>query len=429
MPVIEQEEISRPSEDIRDIITTPPSWILRWGISIFFVVLIVIISLSSIIKYPDIIKTTLIINSSNSPKPVVSKVTGKLIKILVTDAQNVKKNAPLAFLESTAAHEDVLMLLKNLQIIQRQLLNDEEPTLSWVNTPVTLQLGEIQSSYQNFFQSYLTYKASITDGYYLKERVYLQKDLRTILKKKKQLIAQQTLQQKTVELAGAQFEMHKKLAEQKVEAKMELKREEMAYIQQKYPLEQINTAIIDNSSAYETKEKEILELNNQINEEKSKFLQSINSFISEVEGWKNKYILYASQDGKLSFAGTIQENQTVTVGEEIFYIDPGDGNFFGEMAIPQYNMGKVRKGQRVLVKLISYPFEEYGIIRGNISYVADIPFNDSIFVSHVSFKSDAYLELKRPITLKNGMRANAEIITEDASLIERVSRSIIKVLR
>jgi hypothetical protein len=30
----------------------------------------------------------------------------------------------------------------------------------------------------------------------------------------------------------------------------------------------------------------------------------------------------------------------------------------------QNNMGKVKEGQEVLVKLKSYPFEEYGMIRG-----------------------------------------------------------------
>jgi HlyD family secretion protein len=32
------------------------------------------------------------------------------------------------------------------------------------------------------------------------------------------------------------------------------------------------------------------------------------------------------------------------------------------MAIPQDNMGKVKTGQEVLVKLKSYPYEEYGIL-------------------------------------------------------------------
>jgi len=48
------------------------------------------------------------------------------------------------------------------------------------------------------------------------------------------------------------------------------------------------------------KQKEILELNNQVEEEKAKFLQSLNSLISMAEDWKSKYVLTASQPGKLS---------------------------------------------------------------------------------------------------------------------------------
>lgn len=429
MPSIYEEELSPHTEEMQDIITAPPAWILRWGISLFFGILLLIVGLSFIIRYPDIVRTELIINSTNSPKPVISKVSGKIIKVLVTEGQEVKKGQQLAYLESTARHEDVLRFLDSLKHLQGLLFKQQVLTSNWFDNPGSLQLGELQNSYQSFYQSYLTYKASISKGFYLQKRSYLQKDLQTSLAQRKQLIVQKDLQQQEYELAKQEYEMHKKLAEQKVEAQMELKREEGIFISKKYPLEQTQTALIENASGYSGKEKEILELDNQINEERSKFFQALNSLISEAESWKSNYVLTASQSGRLSIAGIIQENQFVKVNQELFYINPGNGNFFGEIAIPQYNMGKIKNGEEVLVKLKSYPFEEYGMMRGHISYVADIPYRDSVFFARVSFKNTAFSESKKPIVLKNGMTATAEIITEDASLMGRLSRSIIKMLK
>lgn len=100
----------------------------------------------------------------------------------------------------------------------------------------------------------------------------------------------------------------------------------------------------------------------------------------------------------------------------------------GEMTIPPASMGKIKEGQEVLIKLSGYPFEEYGMIRGRISYIADVPYRDSIFMSKVDFKAGNFSDLKRPIHLKPGMTADAEIITENATMIQRLSRSIIKII-
>jgi len=87
-----------------------------------------------------------------------------------------------------------------------------------------------------------------------------------------------------------------------------------------------------------------------------------------------RYILSASQAGKFTYVSIVQENQVFTAGQEVFYVNPGSEEFFDEMAIPQNNMGKVNEGQKVLVKLKSYPYEEYGMLTGTISYINEVPY-------------------------------------------------------
>jgi len=418
-------EQARHSEDMQDIITAVPSWLLRWGFIIFFGILVLIIGLASFINYPDIINAQLKIDSPNSPKPVVVKVSGKLVKLLVTENETVKAGQPLAYIESTGSHQKVLMLLSNLEEIQKRLLQNKPLNSSLFNGADNLQFGELQSAYQVFFQEYLTYKSSIDNGFLLKKKIYLQKDL-SYLVKQQQLNNQKAIEQRDFSFAGDEYEMDEKFTQRKVETQAELRQEESTYLAKKSPMVKTESAILTGDNNFAAKQIEILELDNQVQEEKGKFLQALNSLISTAEDWKSKYILSASQSGKVSFAGIIQENQILAAYQEVFYINPGNEEFFGEMAISQSNMGKVREGQQVLVKLKSYPFEEYGMIRGKITHIADVPFKDSVFISRVDFKIKNSSDLKKPIHLKSGMTADAEIITQDATILQRISRSLIK---
>lgn len=90
MPIEETIDV-RNSEEIEDIIEAVPTWILRWGITVVFSILISIIILAAFIQYPDIVKTPLKISSMNAPKTVVARQEGKLVKLLAVNGEEVKK--------------------------------------------------------------------------------------------------------------------------------------------------------------------------------------------------------------------------------------------------------------------------------------------------------------------------------------------------
>jgi len=431
MPAILTEEndiATRHSDEVQDIITKVPSWLLRWGITLFFGILSLIVLLSALIRYPDIVNAPLTIDSPNSPKPVVAKIPGKLVKLLVKENETVNAGQPLAYLESTASHEKVLNLLANLKNLQQLVLQNKPVNTALFNEADNVQFGELQSAYQQFYQEYLAYKSSVNNGFFIQKRAYLQKDLAYLSQQQQQLKAEKTIEQKDFDIESDEYAMHKKLEEQKVETPAELRQEESKLLAKKSPLVQTESSLITNDNSYAAKQSDILELDNQLQQEKAKFVQALNSLISSAEDWKSKYVLTASQSGKVSFAGIVQENQVLAPNQEVFYVNPGNEQFFGEMTIPQSSMGKVREGQEVLVKLKSYPFEEYGMIRGRIKYIADVPYKDSVYISKVDFKINKFSDLKRPIHLKQGMTADAGIITQNATVMQRLGRSIFKVI-
>lgn len=413
------------SEEVQEIITAVPSWILRRGITLIFGILLTIVLASAFIQYPDVVKTNLKVNSLNAPKAVFVKQTGKLLSLLVTEGAIVRQNQPLAFMESTGNHNDVLKLHDILTRITNELnATDIAPNLLVKG----LNLGELQGAYQSFYQQYLQYVSAQNGGYYLNRKQFLQRDLKEIEKLKDQIIEQQKIQEKEFANVAHEFEAYKKLYQKNVISTSEFKQQENKYLAGRYPLQQSTTALLNNNTSFAAKQKEILELEHTIQDERAKFVQSLSNMLTETDAWVNQYILRAPVDGRVSYAGIIQENQTLNTGQEVFMINPANTDFFGEVYIPQYNMGKVRIGQRTLVKMRSFPFEQYGLIRGEVNYISDVAFKDSVFIAKIGFERFDNKDPDHKIALKNGMKADAEIITEESSLLQRFIRNITKML-
>lgn len=416
----------RNSEEVNEIITAVPSWIVRSGITVIFVVIAGIVSLSAFIEYPDIVKTSLKVNSLNAPKDVIARQSGKLIRLLVKENQVVKYKQPLAYLESTASHIDILRLSEKLKFLRSAVVSEQTPTE--VIVPEGLNLGELQPAYQTFYQSYLQFINTLKGGHYLKQKAFLQKGLTEINKLKQNIISQKEVEQMQFANAEQRYQAYKKLMDKGVISVNEFKQEEDKYFSSKYPLQQTTTELLNNNSSYLAKQKEILDLENTIAEQKAKYIQALNAIINDTDVWIMKFVLSASVGGTVSFAGIIQENQNVNINDELFTINPGNTDFFGQVQIPQYNMGKIRAGQRVLVKLRSYPFEEYGLIKGKLTHLSDVALKDSVFTGKIEFEHYENKDPDRKIRLKNGMMADAEIITEESSLLQRFTRNIRKML-
>jgi HlyD family secretion protein len=428
MPV-ETQNVSTSSDELNYIITTPPKWIVRWGITILITIIISIFTIAYLIRFPDVIKTTLTLVAHNSPKPVVAKTSGNLVKLLVRNRERVVANQPLAYLESTASHEEILTLVKELQRIQHDLLLNHDGTVRRVQAPLNAHLGELQGSYQQFHQAYLAYSASIENGFFQKKKQFLQKDLHNIYQQKEQAIQQQQLLAKDYTISKNEYAIKKLLVDQKVEAPADLKTMESKLLSKEYPLQQSKGALLQNEASALLKEREILEIENQVREEKLNYIQSLNTLLSQAEAWCTKFVLRAPSGGTVFYTGMIQENQFVASDTEVFYVDPGSSTYYGEMNIPQFNMGKVEIGQRVLVKLASYPYERFGMLEGRIESLANVPNKDGSFEARAIVFPAATTGNASMIRLKHGMTADAEIVTANENLLKRLYEPLIKIYK
>lgn len=412
------------SEDLQEIISKPPSWLLKRGITFIVLTIFMLFGLTFFIRYPEVVPVSMKFNTSSAPKVLTGKVTGNLVKILVKDGTAVDKNTDIAYLESVADHHQVLHLLDKMKQVRSSTI--ELADLKDIVTPTELELGEVQNSYQNFYLAYLNYVAINKEGIYQKRKNFIQNEVKYINEQNQRIQQSFDLQKRELALAEEEYAKYQILAEKKVISQLELQQKEALLLAKRQSIPQTENTIIGNQSSRLSKDKEMSEINNQMFEEEKKFYQSLNTFISDAENWKKQYVISSPAKGTLIYGDFLQENQLIKMGEELFYVNANKDDYYGEILIPQSKSSKVKVGQEVLIKVQSYPYQEYGYLRGRIDYISDIPIRDSVFFSKVSLSRN---EKDSVIKLKPGILADADIITENQSIIKRIWLTLMKSLK
>jgi len=413
------------SEAVNEIISNKPSFLVRFGIMFFFLILCLVGVACWFIKYPDIIQASSKLTSINPPKPIIAITIGKLIKLSVRENEAVKSNQILGYIESTAKHSEVLKLSANIDTIQSLLENNKAEQIQNQLSKSSPQLGELQSSFQTFSIAYLTFKNYLSNGFYSHKKNMLATDMANLKKLHNNLAQQKELNEQDLTLSQKTFDANQSLKDDNVISAFDYRNEKSKLINKKLTLPQITNAIISNDASQNEKQKEIAELENTIAQQKSIFQQALNTFKSQVEDWKKKYLLIAPIDGKVAFATFIEENQQLQVNQTICYINPENSQYYAQIVIPQSNFGKVAIGQNVLLKFPSYPFQEYGSVKGKIEFISHIP-TDSGYLAKVVLTDGLNTNYKKQIQYRDGLLAQGEIITKDMRLLQRFYFNIVK---
>ena len=141
------------------------------------------------------------------------------------------------------------------------------------------------------------------------------------------------------------------------------------------------------------------------------------------------YLLESSAEGKVQLLRQGYPNLYVTGGETFARIIPDDrGEWLGRALLPIARSGKVKAGQRVIVRFSNFPDQEFGIINGKVASVSLVPMEDNYMVE-ISFPTQLVTNYGISLPASQEMKASAEIVTEDLRLIERFFLPLKKILK
>lgn len=420
MPQKKRTDLELRSEEVQEILSEVPHWMIRWGNIVILTIIVLLIILAWFIRYPDIITTEIAITTQTPPEKLIARSTGKIEKIFIENRKMVKQHTPLAVIENTANYKDVFLLKS---ITDSLKMNN---SFSFPFEKLTaLQLGDISSVFAIFEKDYATYELNKDLQPYRVEDT-AQRFESVQLKERMELLTQQvSISQTELQLKKKELERYKRLYENGVIASQEWETKNIDYLQNEKNIKSLNSQISQIHSS-------LNELNRsnkttKINETKDQITffrnmaQSYNQLKKAISDWELAYVLRASIPGEVSYLQIWKENQTITTGDNVFTVIPDSkSRYIGKVKARTTNSGKLRINQNVNIRLLNYPDREFGIVKGKVKSISLTPDKEGFLLIDVSLPKGLETSYKKKIIFQQEMSGTADIITEDLRLLERL---------
>ncbi|WDF63767.1 HlyD family secretion protein [Flavobacterium sp. KACC 22763] len=409
------------SEEVQDILTKVPHWMIRWGTVLIFAIIIMLFFVSWFVKYPDVVKTEIVITTNIPPEKIVSKSSGRIEAILVKNKMVVGKNSILAIIENTANYKDVFLLKK---IVDGYDINSSKKEFPF-GLLQNKQLGEIESAFAAFQKDYQAQELNKDLHPFQVESRAQQSEKIQITERIEILQQQKVINERELELQRNEVARFETLFNKGIISAQEMEAKKLSFLQAQKnyrsllsSISQLRSSLIDNTKSSQ---------NSQINSTREEVnlgrnvSQSFYQLKKVIRDWELAYALKSSISGKVTFLQVWNENQTINVGDNVFSIIPDAKNsFIGKVKAPALNSGKIKVGQRVNIRLANYPDREFGVLKGEIKNISLVPDKDGNLLIDVALRNGLKTSYDKKITFQQEMKGSAEIITEDLRLIERI---------
>lgn len=419
--VKETNNIELRSNEVQEILSRPPRKLIRYGTSVVCGVLALLFIGSFFFNYPDMISGDVVITTENPPVWVNVRSTGFIKELNCTDKQLVNKGDILAIIENPAATEDIKKLTG---IINMTAINDsiiKIPTDSFKHNFV---LGEIQPNFSSFVQTYTDYKNFIQSNLIEQEKQLISKQISSRKAYISNLGKQLDNKQREYKIGLNTYTREKKLFDQKVIANYDLEKAEQSLLNIQQEIQRIQTSLAQEDVVSSQLSASYDKLDVQYVKEKylliSNLKSSFDGLKSAIEQWHHDYALIAPLSGSVTFNNVWKQNQHVNAGDKVFAIVPDHpGKLIAKVQVPIGGSGKVVPGQKVNIKVVGYPYLEYGMIRGITKTISLVP-NNKNYMVEVSIDQNLVTTNKKQLRFTGELTGTADIITENRSLIERI---------
>jgi len=408
-------------DQVQTILGKPPGWILRWGITFIFMTVLMLIWMSYLVKFPDIIPARVILTTEIPPVHLFVQSAGKIENLLVEDKQTVAENDLLAIIQNSANFNDIDILEDFLSEVK----NKKTADLSKVAYPENLELGELQSTYSNFTQNLNDFNFFENKNQLAKKVKALESQIRYLGEKNISLKKQEITMESAIDLAKSNLNRMQVLFDENAVSVKDVEDAKTEVLRNERELERMQTDYLDNKMKVKNLELTIIDLKENRsdgkNEKSISLKEQVDILLSEIENWKQKYLIISPLHGQVSFPKTINKNQFLKNGEEIMTIVPqgGIGEMIGKAWLPAANNGKVAEGFEINIRLDGYPYQEFGVVKATIKSKSILP-QDGNYLVELKMPDSLITTYGTPIPFQQEMGGTGNIITKDRRILERI---------
>ena len=243
-----------------------------------------------------------------------------------------------------------------------------------------------------------------------------------------------SLMNKELSLIKKDYEVDRSLFKNNTIAEQELRNSEKIFLQKQSGLVTNQQDELSMLSRIEELKESIIDLSMQNLQEENKYKISIDQAYEQLRNdfanWEKENVLKTPVEGKVSFFRFINNKQFIKANEDIIGIIPkdADSTIIGKVNISVSGAGKVKEGETVNIKLDGYPYQEYGILYGEVTSISLIP-NDKQYAVKVKLTNGLTTSYKKQIPFAQQLHGQADIVTKKLSLAERIFYQLVSVFK
>lgn len=438
MDIEESIKKSERSEEVFDIIEKMPISFGKWVTLVVIFIVVVLFSLGWIIHYPDTVSGEISIVSRSAPINLVANTSGRLILNTVKPRDEVKAGDYLAVIQNPANTTDVkevIGLLKGFNHNIRDLAGKAK------YFPKNVSLGELNVKYFTFIDALEQISNYQNENLFQKQEDGLEKQIAEQTALLQQNNSQEEIKKKSLVIEGNFYKTDSILFSHRATSKSEFEKTKLEYLSSKEGYQNSIMNIISNQQELEDAKNKLQQLYIQKDEKENQMkidlLSAYGDLLDNIKSWEQKYVFKAPIDGKVEFMQFWNNNQFIEAGEKIFTIVPKENMVMGQMLLPENGSGNVKVGQTVIIKLDNYPYLEYGTINGKVGSISlttnqeNIANNGmiEIYLVQVNLPDQLKTNYGANLEFKYEMKGEAEIITKDRRLTERLFDNLKYVLK
>ncbi len=414
-----EQELDYLSEDVQEILSTPPSWIATWGTTVILITLILMGIVGWNFTHPETVRGDVILTTSEPPVPVYANMPGKLSMILVKENQEVEVGQTLAVIDNSANYLHVMELEEEISKL------GEFDLLAFQNFSPneSLELGSIRPNYIKFINTLEEFSFSKSSRIDLRSVKTLEKQIEEkellidgLLENEK--IAKRELADLELEYKAAQvkygetqatedFQKQIDLNSEKTSKEAELNGFGLKIIEKNEEIAELRTAILGKNLDAQGKNRERI----------SDLRQNLNELKTKIGAWKKDFLITATMRGNVSFYNSKTDQQFFKKGEEVMAIVPiqTDKQYVGYITLSATDSRAVNPNQTVKIK---FP-DKNGLVEGKVNSISRLPKDDAREVK-VDFEDVLITNQNEEVNFTQMMSGKAEIVIGEKRFITRI---------
>lgn len=359
----------------------------------------------------------------------IQHLEGGIVSVInVKEGDVVEKGAVLAVLDGTAIKQD----LSQLSVKQLTLEMQAERLRAFVNhlepdfNKITTDSEELKKAQFEAFQSMVTSRES--EKQVLQKQINQKQESLTILASKKSTL------EENVKLVQEEHELKKNLSDQGYLSKVSFIEIQKNLNQVKGEINSVDSEINQATSAIEEASSKLVALEAKNRDDAYQQLDTIDASIAEnAEHIKKLQNQVSRLEIKAPVYGLVKGVNIKTIGgvissgQLIMEVVPLDATLLVECRILPKDIGHIKKGQDVRVKVSSYDFSKYGVIDGTLENISATTFSENgshYYMGRVALKQNYVGKNPGHNLILPGMTVEADILTGKKTILAYLLKPI-----